>query len=72
MSLRELTFFCILLPIVIFYYAKLTLQDYVRAFCNKKWIEAVESTCPQDGNEGSYLGFPRSQEQDSQERECAA
>ncbi len=42
-SLRELTFFCVLLPIVSIYYAKLTLQDYVRAMCNKKWIDEVES-----------------------------
>jgi hypothetical protein len=41
-SLRELTFFCVLLPIVSIYYAKLTLQDYVRALCNKKWNEDVE------------------------------
>jgi len=41
-SLRELTFFCVLLPIVSLYYAKLTLQDYVRAMCNKKWIDEVE------------------------------
>lgn len=46
MSLRELTFFCILLPIVIIYYAKLTLSEYVRAFSNKKWIDEVESTLP--------------------------
>jgi len=52
MSLRELTFFCILVPIVIIYYAKLTLQEYVRAFCNKKWIDAVESSLPpMDGYE---------------------
>jgi hypothetical protein len=54
-SLRELTFFCVLLPIVSLYYAKLTLQDYVRAMCNKKWIDEVESL-PRGAIQATFAG----------------
>ena len=39
MSLRNQTFFCLLLPIVIIYYTKLTLHDYIRAFCTRRYKE---------------------------------
>jgi len=38
-SLRNQTFFCLLCPIVIIYYTMLTLKDYIRAICTKKYYE---------------------------------
>ena len=35
MTLRNQTFFCILMPIVIIYYTKLALADYIRALCER-------------------------------------
>eukprot|EP00347_Sterkiella_histriomuscorum_P016967 403351167 len=38
-SLRNQTFFCILVPIVIIYYTKLTLQDYIKSLFNKHYYD---------------------------------
>lgn len=37
MSLRNQTFFCILVPIVIIYYTKLTLEDYIKSLFSKHY-----------------------------------
>jgi hypothetical protein len=39
MSLRNQTFFCILVPIVIIYYTKLTLEDYIKSLFSKHYEE---------------------------------
>lgn len=39
MSLRNQTFFCLLVPIVIIYYTKLTLEDYIKALFSRHYEE---------------------------------
>ena len=42
-SLRNQTFFCLLLPIVLIYYTKLTLHDYIRSLCNRRYLQEIDA-----------------------------
>ena len=41
-SLRNHTFFCILLPIVVIYFAKITLLDYLKSLCSRRMNDTDE------------------------------
>ena len=53
MSLRNQTFFCILVPIVIIYYTKLTLEDYIKSLFSKHFNEETREEIFHNENSNS-------------------